>query len=120
MFLKLTIVVNQFPLGIKWSVVPLPCYVLYFSLSKAKADQRHRQTDKQSQTESQEHIYSCENLNEYKIKVEFKRIFEENVKVQKQILEKFKENLEKRRNSNPLDPSGRSTVAKILSCNSNG
>ena len=72
------------------------------------------------ETESQEHIYSCENLNQYKIKVEFKRIFEENVKVQKQILEKYKENLETRRNSNPLDPSGRSTVAKMSICNSNG
>ena len=50
------------------------------------------------------------------IYTDYIRIFEENVKIQKDILERFKENFEKRneimrRNESvPLDPCGRSTV----------
>ena len=75
--------------------------------------------------ENQEHIYSCTLLNQNKEIIEYDRIFEENVKAQKQIYERFKENLEIRNektriNSHPSDPSGRSTVITKPSCNSNG
>ena len=70
--------------------------------------------------QTQEHIYSCEYVNQNKSKIEYKRIFEENVNIQKQISEKFKENFEKMRINNPLEPPGRSTVAAMPSCNSNG
>ena len=70
--------------------------------------------------QTQEHIYSCEYLNQNESKIEYRRIFEENVNIQNQISETFKENLEKIRTSNPLEPPGRSTVAAIPRCNSNG
>ena len=59
--------------------------------------------------ENQEHIYSCTLLNQNKVIIEYDRIFEENVKAQKQIYERFKENLEirnekTRKNSHPSDP----------------
>ena len=75
--------------------------------------------------ENQEHIYSCTLLNQNKVIIEYDRIFEENVKDQKQIYERFKENLEirnekTRKISHPSDPSGRSTIITNPSCNSNG
>ena len=76
--------------------------------------------------ENQEHIYRCKIFNDRKPKSEYLRIFDENVKIQKDILERFKENYEKRneimrRNESvPLDPCGRSTVITCPCYNSNG
>ena len=54
--------------------------------------------------------YRCKIFNDRKPKIEYKRIFKENVKIQKDILERFRENFEKRneiRNESvPLDPCG--------------
>ena len=59
-------------------------------------------------------IYKCKIFNDKKPKIEYKRIFEENAKIQKDILERFRENFEKRneiRNESvPLDPCDWSTV----------
>ena len=76
-------------------------------------------------SENQEHIYSCELLNEKKETIEYNRIYEDNVNAQKQVYEKFKENFERRnekiRNDClPLDPSGRSIIITKPSCNGNG
>ena len=75
--------------------------------------------------EDQEHIYSCELLNEKKETIEYNRIFEDNVNAQKKVYEKFRTNFERRnekmRNDYfPSDPSGRSTIITNPSCNSNG
>ena len=49
-------------------------------------------------------------------------MFEENVKIQKQIYERFKENFERKKQNviSPSDPSGRSTVIVSKDYNSNG
>ena len=62
------------------------------------------------QIEDQQHIYTCQQLNKKKTDIEYNKIFEENVKIQKAIMERFNENYEKRKQRNPLEPSGRSTV----------
>ena len=64
---------------------------------------------------NQEHIYTCHYLNKEKETIEFKRIYEENVNIQKQIYKRFEKCLETRKQkqneeNTPLDPSGRSAV----------
>ena len=75
--------------------------------------------------EDQEHLYSCKFLNEKEKIIEYNRIFDENVNAQKQVYERFKENIEIRNQklenyNHPADPSGRSTIMTKPSCNSNG
>ena len=72
--------------------------------------------------EDQKHIYLCKQLNNEKTNIEYNKIFEENVKIQKQIYERFKENFERRKQNviSPSDPSGRSTVIVSKDYNSNG
>ena len=75
--------------------------------------------------ENQEHIYSCKILNEKKEIIEYNRIFEENVNAQKQVYERFVENIKLRKqkienHNQPADPRGRSTIITKPSCNSNG
>ena len=74
------------------------------------------------QIEDQQHIYTCQKLNTKKAKIEYNKIFEENVKIQKEIMKRFSENYEKRKQIviDPLEPSGRSTVITSLCYNSNG
>ena len=62
------------------------------------------------QIEDQQHIYTCQQLNKKRTNIEYNKIFEENVKIQKAIMERFNENYEKRKQRNSLEPSGRSTV----------
>ena len=72
--------------------------------------------------EDQKHIYLCKQLNNEKTNIEYNKIFEENVKIQKQIYERFKEFFERRKQNviSPSDPSGRSTVIVSKDYNSNG
>ena len=60
------------------------------------------------QKEDQQHIYTCQKLNKEKIEIEYNKIFEDNVKIQKAIMERFIENYEKRKQilKDPLEPSG--------------
>ena len=74
------------------------------------------------QIEDQKHLYICKQLNIEETNIEYNKIFEENVKIQKKIIERFKENYEKRKqiSTNPLEPSGRSTVITSQCYGSNG
>ena len=72
------------------------------------------------QIEDQQHIYTCQKLNKKRTNIEYNKIFEENVKIQKAIMERFNENYEKRKQRNPLEPSGRSTVVTSPCYYSNG
>ena len=49
-------------------------------------------------------------MNNEKTKIEYNKIFEENGKIQKVIMERFNENYEKRKQRDPSEPSVQSTV----------
>ena len=74
------------------------------------------------QIADQQHIYTCQNLNKEEIEIEYNKIFEDNAKIQKVIMERFIENYEKRKQilKDPLEPSGRSTAITSLCYSSNG
>ena len=67
---------------------------------------------------TQYHIHSCKILNQNNKEIPCEQIFEENVKLQKQIYLQFKKNYEKLQNIDsefPMDPSnGRSTVCQTV------
>jgi hypothetical protein len=58
------------------------------------------------QVESMRHIYLCTNLNIESVKISYEKIFDDNIRSQKQVYNRFKQNFETRekiRNENSSD-----------------
>ena len=67
------------------------------------------------ETEKMKHIHDCKYLNKEDIKTNYEKIFEENIKHQKIVLERFRKNMEKRMYHGILkvDPLYSNTVVEI-------
>ena len=65
--------------------------------------------------ENMKHIYDCKHLNEEDIETNYEKIFEENIKNQKTVLERFRKNMQKRMYHGILnvDPLYNCTVVEI-------
>ena len=65
--------------------------------------------------ENMKHIYDCKFLNEDNIETNYEKIFEENIKNQKNVLERFRKNMKKRMYHGILnvDPLYNCTVVEI-------
>ena len=65
--------------------------------------------------ENMKHIYDCKYLNEEDFETNYEKIFEENIKNQKNVLERFRKNMQKRMYHGILnvDPLYNSTVVEI-------
>ena len=66
------------------------------------------------QNEQMAHIYECKYLNKEKITINYENIFTDNIEKMKMILERFKQNMEKRENIQNLKLKSHETSGPLF------